>query len=206
MAIGINDILRLALYLEIPNGVTGNLVHHYLATAGSGGDAETILGALSTNIEIGLNNMAAYMADGYGTFGAVLWKWDTILKQWDGVGSESTSDWNPVTGGDAMPQTTALQLDFFTNVPRRQGRKYIPGMTEAAQADGTIVAGLVTAATLCALDFVDSVISDGITLVPGVFNTDVESDYYETFEDFNGSIGIETFVSTQRRRKPGVGI
>ncbi len=200
------DVLRLVISAAMPDSVVAQLVIHYLATAGSGGDEATILTALAANIEAALTDMQAMISTGVSTTEADLLKYDPVLHQFDGIENEALSGF---TGGDVghmLPHGDALLLKFYTTFPRRQGRKYIYGLGEANQQGGTWSAALLVAAALASADFMDTIVSDGITLVPGTFNVTPASDYYETFEAFVNAGGINSFCDYQRRRRPGVGI
>lgn len=206
MSLNANDVVRLTLYLTAHEGDIANLVFHYLATAGSGADEGTVLTDLADHLETALTTVASRIKTTVGTYAAVMWKWNTSLHQWDGVASEATTGFVGTGTGDVYTQQVAGQIDFHTDVPRRQGRKYILGFDEVAITAGELAAATITNMLTCAALMDNAVISDGVTFAPGVYNTDSASNYYEVFEVFNGTVGVETYTSTQRKRKPGVGI
>lgn len=206
MAIGSGDVLRYALALILNDEVVGNLIFHYLASAGSGGDAESIRVGLGTSITTALNNMSAEVASVVDSVTATLWKWNNALHRWDGVAQGGETRFGGANVGELLPNQNAAQLDFFTTVPRRQGRKFIPGFCEDTQAGGDLTGTAIGHCVAAAAGLDNQVVSSGITLDPGVYNTEPTSVYYESFEIFTGSTSVETYMSTQRRRKPGVGI
>lgn len=206
MAIGSGDVLRYALALILNDEVVGNLVFHYLASAGAGGDPETIRVGLGGNITSALQQLVAEVSSVVDSVSSTLWKWNTSLHRWDGVAAGGETRHGGTAAGEVLPNQNAAQIDFFTAVPRRQGRKYIAGFVEDTQAGGDLTGTAIGHLVACAALLDNQVISSGIDLDPGVYSTEPTSPYYETFEVFTGSTSVETYMSTQRRRKPGVGI
>lgn len=120
-------------------------------------------------------------------------------------------DWGAVPSGvgagtaatDALPQGVAGLVTFSTNVNRRRGRKFIPGLTE-----GGVAAQLWGSAVLTALgDYAAQLLA---TLTGGP--TDFSMQYVVTAGDdpLAYSLPTEALVrdipAYQRRRKPGVGM
>lgn len=101
-----------------------------------------------------------------------------------------------------VPTGAALVLRGLTNVLRRQGRKFIPGLTEGFSAGTGWSAPLLTAAATSGLawitPFTGSASAEDWT--PGVYTrlTGILTGFTEVV--VNGIHGY------QRRRKPGVGI
>ncbi len=206
MAINANDIVRVTLQIVMTDLQTANVVRHYKAISGTAGDAGTILTAIADQMELALNQCAAQISSITDSFGAIMWKWNTTLKRFDGVASEATTGFSGTNVTDPLPAQMAAQVDLHTDVPRRQGRIYIAGFCEDFVTDGQPTGPAIVQMLLTGLNLALDVVASGITLSPGVFNTDPASPYFESFELLNGTIGAETYMATQRRRKPGVGI
>lgn len=200
------DVIRIAIEYNLADNTQGYGVHHYQATAGTGGSPATILNDIATYIEAVYELNDHVFVTETSSEEAQLFKYDFTNHRWDGLVNQALSAF---IGDDALahnPNGLAGLGKLFTDVARRQGRKYFFGMSEAQVTDGNLVAGAITAYGDILDDLGDIIVSSGITLKPGVFNTDAASVLYETFELFNDTYAVETIVSYQRRRKPGVGI
>lgn len=129
------------------------------------------------------------------------WKWDTALSRWDGMYSEP---WLFIIGevvGQQLPNGAAALVRLYTALPRRQGRKFISGISGSQYLDAGWEALMLADMALFVADSVVSIATANGTLQPGLFNTVTES-----YIPFKGAGAINVFCGYQRRRRPGVGI
>jgi hypothetical protein len=206
MSISSGDVLRLTLQFNSPLSDLQYVVTHYLATQGSGGDEATILDDVATYLEAAWETNDGSFADTFSSEQAALFRYDFSNHRFDGLGTLPLSAFVGSQISQDMPQGNAGLGKLYTAVARRQGRKYFGGLTENEYTNGTLTGGAVTAISDILDALGDIIVSDGITLAPGVFSVDDESPLYETFEPFIDSYAVETIGSYQRRRKQGVGI
>jgi len=102
--------------------------------------------------------------------------------------------------GDALPLQTAGLLTFPTAAKRSLGKKFIAGIAELMHLDaGVMHATLVTALTTAAAELIAPIVAGTSTMIPGNFNKTAAS-----FAPWVSAV-VDTLLSTQRRRKPGVG-
>lgn len=122
-----------------------------------------------------------------GTLG----KWSYVKEQaYTKVGGSS---------GDMLPNQMAVVAIGITP-SRRRGKKFVPGIVEAAQNQGILDSGSVTIFTTFAQVYTDPASAvPGTPLHCGVCKAD-GSDFLE-FSSFR----LDRLLGTQRRRKPGVG-
>lgn len=105
------------------------------------------------------------------------------------------------SANQAEPLQVAALVRFPTNYLGSQGRKYIGGLTEGQLEDNGIVStGTLGGLATFGADVVAGFAVTGNDFVPGVDNPTLAR-----FAAFTGAI-VNDVVSTQRRRKQGVGI
>lgn len=206
MTIDLNDILRIVLHFIMPDSVVAQLVWHYLVTNGTGGDPATILTAIEGGLNVAFNFIEEDMSNQVESTEIDLLKWDTVNNRFDGIVSSAAVGVTGTNLNEMLPHGDAALVKLFTEVGRRQGRKFIPGYTEEAQDEGSLLGVAVTRLISFAGAFNNDVVSGGITLSPGNFNVEPASPLFETFAEWSNTSSISTIVAYQRRRKAGVGI
>lgn len=131
-----------------------------------------------------------------------VYKWDAGGADWDEVQSQSWT-WNPTSVGEQLPRGVAGLINLWTEDPDVQGKKYIPGLTEASIVDGLITSGLLTNLLAFAADwylpFVGA--TTGATFTPGIWS--VVGAVFQAAVDHFSTTSIPAY---QRRRKRNVGI
>jgi hypothetical protein len=203
MTISDGDILRIvASFLWTDGNVNQNVFN--VEVSGGGGpypdtdvvdDAEDWLDDMYLNI---VNNMSDEI-DGNEV---IVYKWDTIGQDWDEVGSQSWT-YDPAGTDDQLPRGVAALVRLWTTDPDVQGKKYIPGFTENAVADGLFGAGIITNLLAFAADWYLPFVGagSGATFTPGVWS--VVGLLFKAAVDH---IATSTIPAYQRRRKRNVGI
>jgi hypothetical protein len=114
-----------------------------------------------------------------------------------------TGPWpNQVSGGgatDAVSPQIASLVVFPTSFLRTQGRKYVPGFTEALYTDGALTAGALAILTTFGARFLDTIALTGFSVRFGVYRPD------PLRFAFLQSAKIIPNTRTQRRRTLGFG-
>jgi hypothetical protein len=123
------------------------------------------------------------------------------LGNWDWVtGGEPT--FVPTSVGDIVAHGVAALIVARTAVSKVRGRKFVPGITDVAIADGlfnqTMVTNLVAAAAIYVMPFES--VTDDSEWTSGVYSKGLA-----TFIPFIPTAVVTNIPSYQRRRKPGVG-
>lgn len=206
MTVDIGDVLRVVAKFDIPDGSVAQLVYHYLGVSGTPvSDSVTVTECRdkfqSSWLLIDQDISDRILGDEISVF-----KYDFVNHQWDGIGA------TPLTAADGAHVAEMIShgasglVKFFTGSQRRQGRKYLPGIVEGLQADGTITGAMVTDMALWAADLDNGLFPGSLVMDFGTFSTDVLSALYETFSISANVAQAEAIIAYQRRRRPGTGI
>jgi len=195
------DVIRIVLAFLMPESQVAQLVMHYRVGPGSPTNVTDALDDINDVLALAWLIIDEYVAGTVLGQTLSMLKWNTTTKAFDGVGAIPVTQFDGTGVGEMLPHGVAGVLRFFTSVGRRQGRKFIPGLQENTQDEGSFTALVGTALALTAAAWDDNVTTTGGLLVPGVFRTSDES-----FEDFTKEVAANTIVGYQRRRKQGVGI
>lgn len=122
---------------------------------------------------------------------------ETVIRN---IASETWTLTNvPDAGGEGLPSMDAAIVNFRTAIPKVFGRKYIPGLSETHQANGTIIAGIVTSLAAYAADVIADYVGTYTTLKAGVISLK-SSEAAGFFAPFVGYV-VNSILGTQRRRR-----
>ena len=204
--IDLNDVLRVVARWDAPDSTIAELVWHYQVIAGTGGSPATILAAILTALDASWLNIDQDVSDEWTGDTLELFKYDFANHQWDGVAADLMLAEDGTAAGTYLAHGDSLLIKFFTQANRRQGRKYMFGLTEAAITDGVWDVAELSNFALFGADFDDNVVSGAITLQFGTFNVDDTSALYETFSANIQTAQAENLPAYQRRRRPGTGV
>lgn len=105
----------------------------------------------------------------------------------------------PIDANDMLPHACAPVVLFPTGFPRRVGKKYIAGTCEDGQDESTLTAGVLSALSDFALEIFDGFTAGTASFIYGIL-PDTGSFLSPTTAQF------PAIMSSQRRRKPGVGV
>lgn len=195
------DIIKIVFSFDAPDAVVMQNVYHYLMISGDAEDAEDVLDDIVAHHAVNHALIDEDIVDGVTGDVAKLSLWDSVLSQWDEIAAVALALFDGEAVGDMLPHGAAFVVRFFTEVGRRQGKKFLGGYDETLQVDGTWVAGAVTRAALWAAGLNDDIGSGGAVFRAGVFDEGPLG-----FLRFLTSSAANTIVGYQRRRKAGVGI
>lgn len=202
----VGDILRVVAEWNIPDGSVAQLVWHLEAVSGST-VTDLVVGAQAiVELTAAWAIMEDYIADVVTGGTLEMYLRDTVLHRWDGVYANNIAALDGLDAAEMIGHGTSALVKMFTSKARRQGRKYIMGLTESDQADGTLVGLVLTAAALFMARLDDDFSAGALNLEVGTYNTDVESPLYETFSAASQGVQAEGILAYQRRRRPGTGI
>lgn len=206
MSVGQDDVIRVVAEWDVPDGTIAQLVYHFLGvTAVTASDAAIVTAAIA-HLEAAWPQVDQEISDLVLGSTLEVFKWDFTNNRFDGIGSGVLTGADGIDTDEMLPHGAAGLGKIFTEAARRQARKYIPGLTEGSQVDGTISAAALSAIALFLADLDDDLLAAGLTLEFGTFNTDPTSSLFETFSSASGTVQAEAAFAYQRRRRPGTGI
>lgn len=206
MAVVLGDIVKFVAKGTMESGNEWNWVWHYIVSLGATETDLVVLTALRDHLDTVALGMEVHQSTSIDSTECELFVWDAVLNRFDGTAQIGWLTHLGTNVAEVVPNQLAMLMKAFTAVGRRQGRKYIPGLTETAVAGNAWSSASLAAALVFAAGM-DNLVSGGaLTLLPGTFNVDPLSALFETFENFAGVVAVDTVPSTQRRRKPNVGI
>jgi hypothetical protein len=204
--IAVGDVLRFVSKLILGTSSEVNWVWHYLVTSGTTETDLNVVTALRDDLQLALAGMVANAHTSLASTECELYVWDSVLNRFDGTAQVNWTSFTGTDGLHALSNQNAALVKFFTNVGRRQARKYFSGYTEG-KVDGNALTGTLTAALLAWSAILDDPLTIGsVVVTPCVFNVDPASPLFETTELFNAVTAVETVPATMRSRKVGVGI
>lgn len=203
MALTSGDIIKMVVTMVWGDaGVNMNVFNLLLSGAGGPWDELDILSDLedwATAMYGHLNNVVSESLEGTDVDGYV---WDTGELDWDSIGNEPWG-WSPIDTGHTLPRGVAGLVIAPTVDPDTQAKKYMGGLTENSNVDGTWNAACLTALGNFANAWVTSHVgaASGATLAPGCW-----SPTYSELYSFKDAYNLGSIAAYQRRRKRGVGI
>lgn len=200
------DIVKFVAKGVMASGNEWNWVYHYRAAGGTSETDLLVLTALRDHIDVAVIGLEPHTSDTLISTECELFVWDTVLNRFDGTAQIGWVTYIGANAAEVVPNQIAALIKSFTAVGRRQGRKYLPSFTETAQTANAWSGALLSALLVYAAIMDNLVAAGGFSMIGGVFNTTPLSALFETFEDFIGVVAADTNPSTQRRRKPNVGI
>jgi len=206
MTVDVGDILRVAVTGTSPQASVFQNVWHYSATSGTGGNPDVVLAGLAAQHAIAWADMGARISDEYTWTLYEMWKRDIINQRWDGISVLDVSDFAGSSVNDPVAHGVAAVGRVVTNSFRRQGRHFLPGVTELQIVDGLFQAAALTDMADYMSDFAETEIAGGITLDWCTYNTTPGSPVFQTESLATNTVIANEIPGYQRRRKPLVGI
>ena len=203
MSVVTGDILRIvASMLWTDGNVNQNVFNAVVTGAGGPFDDSDILDDAEAWLDDMYANLTANISDELDGNEVIVYKWDAGDQDWDEVGSQAWT-WNPSAVPDQLPRGVAGLVRLWTEDADVQGKKYIPGYTEDAIADGLFGGGVVTGLLSFAADWYlpFAGVGSGATWTPGIWS--VVGLVFKAAVDHFASTTIPAY---QRRRKRNVGI
>jgi len=200
------DILQVVQTWDCPLASVAQNVWHLEMVSGAGADSDDILTGIETQQEVAFGDIEAFIADEFHVVFYELRRWDFTLHRFDGVGSVATSDLNGDTVADYEPHGVAALGRIITEASRRQGRTFIPGISDTNVVDGVLSVAAEAGLLLYLADFVTQLSVTGGVFDWCTFNVTPASPAYETASRATGVVVANSLPSYLGKRKPGVGL
>lgn len=198
--INTGDLVRLIQSFSMPEEVIAQNVLAFRATAGESTDAQ-LLTAAATFMSTLYTNLVGIMHNQVSTSDCkvvkVVWSGGAWIT--DRVIGTFLPGVTGTDGTDMLPHAVAGVLTLPTAVPKRRGRVFLPGITEANQANSLWVAGAATAIGNFATTLRTGFTSGTADMRYAVLGND-------GLNNTSTSFSVRGISGTQRKRKPGVGI
>lgn len=201
----VGDILRATLKGDIRNADVVNLVFHYIVTAGTELDYVVIATAIESALRIAFAGMESALSTDFDMDEMDLFEWDFALNEFDGKASVVSTALNGLNAGNMMPSGISVVMRFATEELRRQGRKFIPGLTEPDVLQDGLQSSILTPSVVTVALLNNDITAGGVTLRPCTWNTKVGGPRFETASRFIQTSFVNTLVGYQRNRQPGAG-
>lgn len=203
MSVTTGDILRVVFSMLWTDGNVNQNVFNAVVTGGGGPwDDDDIVTDANAWGFVMYNNLTARTSDELAGNEVIVYKYDALDDDWDEVGS-SAWNWVPTSATEQLPRGVAGLVRLWTTDPDVQGKKYMPGMTEAFLVDGLWSAAMITDLLAFAADWYAPFVggTSGADWAPGIWSVaqtvfKLAVDHYAT----------STIPAYQRRRKRTVGI
>lgn len=203
MSVSDGNVLRVVASFLWSDGNVNQNVFNCIPSGGGGPYSDS---DVADDMEDWLDDMylplVAVMSDELDGNSVTVYKWDVSGQDWDEVFHQSWG-FNPTAPGEQLPRGTAGLVNLWTEDPDVQGKKYIPGITEAHLEDGLYAASLLVQMLVFGANWLTPFVgaTSGATFTPGVWS--VVGLIFKAAVDH---ISTSTIPAYQRRRKRTVGI
>ncbi len=206
MTVDVGDVVRVVAEFDMPDGTIAQLVYHFVGKSGSSIADSALITPLRSALYSAWAEVDQEISDQVLGSTFELFLWDFVLNRFDGIGATVLTVADGTNVGEMLPHGAAGLVKIFTVAARRQARKYIMGLVETVQDEGTIAGATVTKLADFAALLDNDVTAGTLTLAFGTFNTDPLSPLFETFSQASQTVQAEAVFAYQRRRRPGTGI
>jgi hypothetical protein len=196
----VDDKFRVALKFSLPDAQTAFNIINFAITTGTVDDA-TLLLAVAAWLATMYGRIDGEMNNGVDIETSQVYEMAYVAGQWavDRIVGTVTPTFTAADATDMLPHQSAAVITFPTTKSKSRGRIFIPGFTEANQADGVLTAAALVNLSLFAADYLASQVAGTATFRTRLFRTD------GTLGVYSGS-DLNDVMGTQRRRKIGVGV
>lgn len=203
MSIEVGDILRVVAILAWLDGdIAQSVFNASIGGAAGPYDEEDIVDdAVEWAGDI-YDTVAIDLSDEIDGSEVRVYIYDSVDDDWDEIGSAAWA-YDPTATAEQLPRGVAGLINSKTIDPDVNGKKYVPGLTEAASTDGLLSATVVTRLGLFGAEWVTPFTGGTSTApwVPVIWSPTKTTPYLCT-----GTILVPSIPAYQRRRKNGIGI
>lgn len=205
-ALTIGDVIQIIQTWDTPTASVAQNVWHLVMASGAGADSDDVLAAVLTQQQTAFAEIAARVSDDYEAVLLEARLWDFVNDRFDGVGTLAMTSVVGTSVSDPQANQMAALGRIVTEVARRQGRHFIPGLTE-----GEITAGLYIAAAEADIASYLAIFDTDISVTGGLFNwctfnVEPTSPVFETVSKAIQTVIANTIPSSLGSRKVGVGL
>jgi len=203
MSVQVGDILRIVAAMVWDDAEVAQNVYNAVI-GGSGGpydDADIVDDALAW-VQAMYANWLTHFSDELNGSQVQVYKYDSVDDDFDEVGTVGWS-FTPTGAADQLPRGVAGLVTCRTSDPDVQGKKYLPGLTEAAALDGIITVGTLAVMLDYADDWVTAFVGgvSGASWIPGIWSP-TRTNFFPCGDSYTAN----AIPAYQRRRKQGVGV
>ena len=142
--VDVGDVLQLVSTWSAPLASVAQNVWHLKMLSGAGADSADIIAAIETQQQVAMALVEDHLSDTFNVTQMELRRYDFVTHRFDGLETLSTSNIGGVGVGDYLPHGVAGLGRIITEHARRQGRTFLPGMTDAAVVAGVLLAAAET--------------------------------------------------------------
>ena len=203
MSVTVGDVVRCVAEWDMPDGTIAQIVYHLRGKTGGIATDATMLAAARDALQAAWLNIDQEVST--AVLGSLLecFVWDFALNQFDGIGSIPFGALDGTNVGEMLPHGAAALVKMFTVSARRQARKYVPGLVETTQDEGTIGGASLTQLALFAADIDDDVTAGALILEFGTLRQKPLRNHLRTI--LRGSVAViaEIFLSCRQHRFTG---
>lgn len=203
MSVTDGTILRIVMSMAWTDGEINQNVYNAVVTGGGSpwDDADILADAEEWADDVYLN-VAGFMSDELDGVTVTVYEYDAVDDDWDEVGVTAWV-YNFTGSEDQLPRGNAGLINFKTTDPDVSGKKFLPGLTEAAITAGLLNGGTLAALVAMAVDIMAPFVggTSGATWTTGVWSV-----VGTVFKAYTGTAITSNVMAYQRRRKRGVGI
>lgn len=196
----VGEVFQLAVRFFLPGDETAMNIYDIQMTSGSGTDAQ-LLTAASTWVSGMYAELASHIRSTVSLVDCHVVELEWALAEWSvkRIVGDVYPSFTPTSAANMLPHASAAVVEFPTTKPRVVGKKYIPGLNENIQDESDLSAGLLTD------------LSDYALVVLGGLGVGTGGAHYGVRRktgDFEipDTAFIPYIISSQKRRKPGVGV
>lgn len=204
--VNIGDVVQIIQTWDAPVASVAQNVWHLIMASGAGADTDDVLAAVLTQQQIAFATIDDRINNG---FEAVLLEarvWDFVVNRFDGVGSLAMTLMVGTSIQDFLTHQMAILGRITTAAARRQGRTFLPGLSDTQITTGVIIAAAETAMAAYLAIFDTDISVTGGLFNWCTFNVDPLSPLFETASVAVQTVIANTLPSTLGKRKIGVGL
>nr|CRY96614.1 hypothetical protein [uncultured prokaryote] len=199
--INAGDILRLVLTLNMPYGTVAQNIFAYTVISLSDPDSSNVANDFVARMLAIYAHVTPAMSDLIDGNTLEMYVRDTTNQEWTLVETDSMAALVGEASDEMLPHGVAGLVSALSVNNRTSGRKYLPGLTEGAQAEGQWTASTLSGIASYAAGYAGGFAGGAGAYAPGVWS---ETD--QEFYAFQGGAVVNGIAAYQRRRKVGVGI
>ena len=200
------DVFRVALTWTGVDAAVAQNVWHLIHTGNVTVPDAGILVAVALNVAAGFVTLKDIISDQYSMIGLQLWRRNLSTHKWDGIDEDTIAGAVGLETNDIVAHGVACVVRYVNELLRRQGRHFVPGITENETLDGEFIAAAVTDVHQYFDELSDPAVVSTQDHELCTYNDNPLSPHYETESIFQDVYFVNEIIAYQRRRKPLVGI
>lgn len=206
MTFNIGDIAQVVQTWDAPLASVAQNVWHLKMVSGAGAEPSDLLADILTQQQVAFADIEDEISGFFEVILLELLQYNFVTHRFEGVGSLAATGIVGQSAIDYLPHGVAAVGRIVTEVAKRQGRTFVPGLTDSVVVGGLLSSGAEASLAAYLLDFQTDVAPTGGLFTWCTFNIEPLSALYETASLTSGSVIANALPGYQRRRKPLVGL